>query len=304
MGVARAGVRGARYTRMQEVISQQEYWRQAYLQRRYLEHASADELVQRMRDILSNITALTEAGKIGFLEPQDGLRHWLELFGGVQEEFKLRGAAPPVEFLRGASVPKPTFPSRPKAVGLINEVRESIGDKPYIAKLGKEKHLEKTFREGFWRVSPASSYSDPSLNPAQRDSELELAIYALRRKITVKSATDYYVSCLSKQLRVRLFDDFDADCCIVIRQPLEFAKRMFQAAARALAWEGWFADVRYIDPYNCSDAKLDLFLAKHFRYCYQAEMRFSWLPGRAVRKIDHLFLELGSLSDIANFFQL
>ena len=285
--------------------------------------------MRRMTDVLCNITDLTEEGKIGFVDLREEAPYWLQLFGHVLEEFKLRGSQPPPGFLAGASIPKPSFPSQPKAARLVRLVQEKYSDKPYVVKLGKREYLEKTFREGIWRISPASSYSDPSLNPAQRDSELELAFYALRRdvqmevfdhrtgatkgkirpigdvKITARSVTDYYVSCLSKQLPVRLFGDFEADCCIVIHEPLEFAKRMFQAAARTLAgWDGRFADVRYIDPYNCSSAEPDLFRSKHFRYAYQREVRFSWLPARAVQKIDHAFLELGTLSDISTFFEV
>jgi hypothetical protein len=327
--VAHHQVTRARYIRMSETITRQEYWRRLYHQRRYLEHAKLDELVQRMRDILSNITALTEDGKIGFLGLEEGLPYWLEMFGHVLEEFKLRKSVLPVGFLAGASIPKPTFPSQPRAASIVRQVQAKFGDKPYVVKLGKAKHLESAFREGRWRLSPASSYSDASLNPAQHDSELQLVFYALNRdvqmeafdhrtgvskgkiepigdvEVTTKSATDYYVICLSKQLRVRLFSDFDADCCIVIHQPLEFAKRIFEAARRSLrGCEGRFAAVRYIDPYNSRDGRPDVFLSKHFRYCYQCEVRFSWLPDKPVEKLAHVFLELGPLSDISEFFEV
>jgi len=71
-------------------------------------------------------------------------------------------------------------------------------------------------------------------------------------KVTSQLKTDYYVSCLTGQLDLRLFDDFDADSCIVVTDYREFAKRMFAAAKRALPswWHGIFRSVEYIDPFR------------------------------------------------------
>jgi hypothetical protein len=217
----------------------------------------------------------------------------------------------------------------PRARKLLKELGPRLSDHQYVAKLGKSKYLESAFKEGRWRISPASTYaaSDPSLSVAQRDTELEMSVYLPKSKLKVwdgrtgklkgetetqgnikrtsRLVTDYYVSCLAKQLDLRLFDDFNADCCIVIHQPTEFAKRVFMAAKRLLPqWHGIFRDVRYIDPYQPPPDDFDLFCSKDFRYWYQKEVRFAWLPQNEAGKLDHLYLELGEISDICQFVKV
>jgi hypothetical protein len=195
-------------------------------------------------------------------------------------------------------------------------------------KLGKAKYLQPAFEQGRWRICPASSYADPSLNVAQRDKELEMNVYLPKSKmkfwdgktgkfkgdgeslgnikVTSQLKTDYYVSCLTGQLDLRLFDDFDADSCIVITDYREFAKRMFAAAKRALPswWHGIFRSVEYIDPFRPPKGDLDLFCSKDLRFWYQKEVRFAWIPEREAKNLDHLQLEVGDISDIARFAKL
>src|SRR5436190_571754 len=98
-------------------------------------------------------------------------------------------------------------------------------------------------------------------------------------KLTSRSVSDYYVSCMKKQLDLRLFDDFDADCGIIVHKPTEFAERVFSAAKRALpSWVGGFGDVKYIDPYRPPKDEIEIFCCKDFRFWYEKEVRFAWLP--------------------------
>jgi hypothetical protein len=113
------------------------------------------------------------------------------------------------------------------------------------------------------------------------------------------------VSCLTKQLDLRLFDDFSANSCIVIHEPREFARRAFAAAKRQLPpCSGVFRNVRYVDPYQPPEGDLDLFCSKDFRFWYQKEVRFAWAHEDEPRKLDPLFLELGDISDICQFAQV
>ena len=45
-----------------------------------------------------------------------------------------------------------------------------------FAKYGKRDHIRASFERGVFRITPASSYLDPSLNSAQADQELEHAV--------------------------------------------------------------------------------------------------------------------------------
>jgi len=102
------------------------------------------------------------------------------------------------------------------------------------------------------------------------------------------------------------FDDFDADSCIVVTDYRELAKRMFGAAKEALPswWHGIFRSVEYIDPFRPPKGELDLFCSKNFRFWYQKEVRFAWIPDREAKNLDHLQLEVGDISDIARFVKL
>jgi len=277
---------------------------------------------------MTNLTTLTAAGQIGPLLPEHGGASWMELFTHLMEEYKLRNQPFPHRILEGAVLPKPTFPSHPAAQGLVEKLKPFI-QRPYVLKLGKARYLRESFETGVWRISPASTYSDPSLNFAQRDSELELTTFTLKSEIklhiqdkitgelkteikpigdiavTSRSITDYYAGCFSKKLDLRLFDDFEADCCILIIDYAEFARRMFEAFKRwEPDWEGYFTDVSYLDPYNCKRDQIDLFFAKHFRYSYQHEVRFVWLPKEPRHNLDHIFVNLGDIKDICIFATL
>ena len=255
--------------------------------------------------------------------------YWLELFTHVLEELVLRGSGFQPGFMKDAVVPKPTFPIGPRAKSLLRQLGPGLADHQYVAKLGKTKYLEPAFKRGYWRISPASGYaaSDPSLSLAQRDTELEMNVYLKwgktacldgktgkfkgnieptgNIKVTSQLKTDYYVSCLTKQLDLRMFDDFNADSCVVVNDHREFAKRMFAAAKKVLpSWYGVFRDVRYIDPFRPPKDEFDLFCSKDFRYWYQKEVRFAWIPEREAVNIDHLQLELGDISDIAQLAKL
>jgi len=160
-----------------------EFWRLSYRRSRYLEHATEEELMNRARDIISNITELAYDGKIGMISPTEGGAFWIELFTHVLEELVLRGSGFKDGFLKDATVPKPTFPIDPRAKSLVRQIGPGLGNQWYVVKLGKAKYLQPAFEQGHWRISPASSYADPSLNAAQRDKELEMKIYLPKSKM-------------------------------------------------------------------------------------------------------------------------
>jgi len=284
-----------------------------------------------MRDIVCNATTLTRNGKVGLLSAEAGGEYWLERVSHVQEEMALRGIGFPAGFMKDASVPKPSFPDEPRAQRLVRDLGPQLAGHQYVVKLGKSKDLEPALKEGRWRISPASTYAaaDPSLSVAQRDTELEMNVYLPKSRLKfwdgktgkfkgegetvgnitrTSRASDYYVSCLTKQLDPRLFDDFQADCCIIVHDPTEFARRMFVAAKKLLpSWHGIFRDVRYVDPYlppPDDPQDFSVFCSKDFRFWYQKEVRFAWLPEQDIKNLDYLFLELGDISDICQMAKL
>lgn len=205
-----------------------------------------------------------------------------------------------------------------------------------LVKYGSHRFLRAALEDGVIRISPASSYDDPSLNAARRDQELERGLidpaFELTATLgpmgekfsaddrnlyatTVQSATNYYVFCLAAGYELRLFDDFEADACLVITDPDRFARGLGDAAARQLP--GWLyrcACVRYVDSVQrisgaqaINREEFAPFFCKDFRYSYQKEVRAAWLPPdpRASRAaLDHLFVELGCLKDYCELIEL
>jgi hypothetical protein len=231
-------------------MTRQEMWQFQYRSRRYLEHATSEQLAQRLRDIMCNLTLLTEEGKISVRHPNKDGGVWWESFAHVYEEHKLRGTGFQPKFLRTAVLPRPTYPLRPKSAEIIQGHQFDPGR--FLVKYGKSKYL----KNGSFRISPASSWIASS-NPAIHDDELKKSFHTHPANIRIQvvkskrapvgqviqplgnvtftrhANNDYYALCLSCVYDYRLFDDFEADCCLIINNPLVFGKYL-AAALRAI----------------------------------------------------------------------
>jgi hypothetical protein len=189
-----------------------------------------------------------------------------------------------------------------------------------LVRYSTRERLEALVAHGRLRIFPASRYDDPSLNPAIRDKELELAIqpHGLKAEVldrtgkpkgsiqvidnllTSVSTTNYYVHCLSGFLSPDLFPDFNADACIVIRDPGLYARRILDGLHARLPhpqWGGSLFEVKYVDPLNTSVRQFHVPIAKHFRFAYQREWRIIWVPAEEIRDLPNIDLELGSMED-------
>jgi hypothetical protein len=309
-------------------LTRNEFWHHQYRQRRYLEHASDDELRQRLADLLNNVCYLTEANKIGVVHGADDAAWWgllTELF----EEHEQRGKGiPPIRDLGSMHFAKLRYNHVTRAAEVWRQYGLIGGD--YLFKFGKRKHLEPMISDGAFRLSPATYYSDESLQPSIRDSELEFTqelygakVRAPRNRdysippqqwesipaignlcVTVRSDRDYYVACFAGRYEYRLFDDFDADACVVIRDPTRFIERLGGAVRSALNWNDFLGgSVEYRDPYHPSRA-IGVFFTKHFRYAYQKEFRLVWLPPEKQPTLQALNLCLGPLTSFCDILVL
>lgn len=305
-------------------------WRRQYDQDRYMEYVGHQELLQRLKDIMANYLELTAEAKIGFPSTDEG-KHWLVLLTHVLEEFQLRfGPYPagfPDGFMADAQIPRPDSPLARPAISAA--MRRGTIPPGSLVKYGRVSYIRPAFQEGLIRISPASFYSDPSLNPAIRDDELELSIHGrgdrarvdvLDKKtlrpvrtipltgnltVTARAPTNYYVYCLSAVLAPRLFSDFAADACLLITRPWVFFERLIGKFAEQLSdWDGFGSAVRYIDPLGAKVQDLNPFLAKHFRFTYQREYRMFWLPRQPATDLPHICVTLGSLADCCELIDL
>jgi hypothetical protein len=311
-----------------ERMTLSDQWRAEYRQDRYLEHLSADEIEERIRDISTNILILAEDGKLSFRPFDKGTGFWMRLFTHILEELALRGQWVRDGFLKNTPIPIPTWPAIPRAVRATAGRHFEPGK--CLFKFGKQEHLKQALTEGKVRLASASSLSDPSLNYAIRDDELSFSIHlaakdswiqavdertfeSIGKRIKVlggmsfkyATPTDYYVYCLSVCFDFRLFDDFQADACLVVNDPKQFIERLLCAGFEK--FPSCFAKVDtvdYLDPLRTKPGSVRAFFSKHFRYSYQTELRNVWLPEKCHEKLEPAFIQVSPLDDIAELIVL
>lgn len=197
---------------------------------------------------------------------------------------------------------------------------------PYLVKYAEEVYVRQAL-SGRLRLGGARSYHDPSLNAARRDDELvhmvdwdssvlpfglpftspsfRNAPPVTRFRTETRIKTEFYVYCLSGGLRARLFNDFQADAALIIRDPIALLDRIQAAVSLQLPGAQVTAGpVEYYDPLHTTPAELRLPFWKSFAYAYQEEVRVLVTPSKGEATSDELFLDLGSLEDIAEVVTL
>lgn len=273
---------------------------------------------------------LTAEGKVGLVSIDESTRHWPEVWTHVLEEMRLRHGPYPAGFTRDIFHSEP-FPDlvgelAHKAIPAVAAAR-SEGMRT-IAKFGKRAQMETLFWRGAVRIQPASYFSAAEHNGAIRDDELLLKWSVVlsradvvglvqnpqdvpvnagsqRLDVAFKAPGDYWLYCVSASVQPRLFVDFSADACVVLRDPAAFGRRLRQASAMAMP-EAEFSEgeVTYVDPLRPTSAKVFVPSAKHFRYAYQREHRYVWLPPSQTERLHHVDVEIGPIDDIAQLIVL
>ena len=248
---------------------------------------------------MNNMSILTPEGKIGLLPIGPDGERWMILFTHILEEYGSRGCMLPN--ISGMPFPKPTVPDFPQAALALKKVQVPDPGQTLI-KLGKRVHMQELHEKGRLRVSPASSYLDPSLNYAVNDDELEFTQVTPGSEITItymdektgemKSAnpigevssttrltTNFYVYCMTHALDYRLFDDFGADSCVIVRDPSAFCTRLQGAVMTQFPnWLCQFRSVKYIDPYLHQERDIDLFFLNIFDFGINTNFVFLGYP--------------------------
>jgi SEC-C motif-containing protein len=311
-------------------LKRYELWSLKYQERRYLEYLQVNDLVARAHDILTNITTLTEALKISLHPINPTGRYWMRLWSDVLTECRIRGYQYPYPLdqnIEAAKIPKHDLPGLKDAINTFKGL--GIEEDTYWVKYGKYQFLKDTLEKGILRIAPASSYNDPSLNPAQQDDELKISTFSLPSEVTLEitdgktgkpkgrinpkgnvkytmtASSNYYVCCLALSFYNRLFGDFEADCALVIKDPIEFMNRLLPAFRKKLSGcDGCAQPVVYYDPLNPPSEQLPMYFSKHFRFWYQQEYRFIWIPPSLYKIYDLIFVEIGNLKDISEIICL
>jgi len=311
-------------------MQRHEMWRKLYRENRYCRHLSQQELNQRIRDLVLNMLRLTPEAKIGLppLQP-DGMKA-IEIWTHVLEEMALRHGPHPNGFTQDIwhSEPVPDLAGELGAKAASVLASKGFRSDEVFVKFGKAEHMRFLLEKGVLRVQSASYYASPSHNGATRDDELSLPIsLALSREDIIKvvrnpqdvpdgsveqrvdatcnAGTDYWLYCISNTVEPRLFVDFQADSCVVIRDKERFQRLLtLQSVAKFPNTGHRHGKVAYIDPLRPSTVEIDVPMSKHFRYEYQSEYRFVWRPVKPMANLPYVDLELGSLKGIAELISL
>lgn len=123
--------------------------------------------------------------------------------------------------------------------------------------------------------------------------------------VQISFPTDYWLYCVTSSIESRLFIDFNADACVIIRDRTAFAQMLREATEKALpSCVMQNGPATYVDPLLPQFARIFVPMVKHFGYSYQEEHRFCWLPRVTSPKLSHLDIEIGSLAHIAEMIAL
>jgi hypothetical protein len=126
-----------------------------------------------------------------------------------------------------------------------------------------------------------------------------------RVDVGLQLPTDYWLYCVTNSVEPRLFVDFEADSCVIIRERAKFSRMLAEASRHQLSGavmrEG---PAMYVDPLRPTTANLFIPLVKHFGYSYQDEHRFYWLPATPIPKLSHADVQIGNLKEFSDLVVL
>jgi hypothetical protein len=305
-------------------------WRRMYDKRRYARHLSQPELNRRIRDIFLNLLRVNPQAKIDMGPITDEWAVWMEKCTHVLEEMQLRHGPYPAGFTREIlhSEPFPNFASdlAERAAKRLSALGLKRGD--VFIKFGKKIHMERLHDVGALRIQPASYFAQRGHNGAMRDDELTRNVsLVLSRDEVVKVVKnpqdvppdapdqridvqfrfpiDYWLYCVTSSVEPRLFVDFNANSCVIIRDRSRFS-RMLAATSQRHLHDVTMHDgpSEYLDPLLPKTSKVFVPFVKYFGYTYQDEHRFCWLPNVATPGVSLIDIEIGSLKDFSDLIIL
>jgi len=317
-------------------MARSDVWRLQYRRDRYARHLLHAELIRRFNDLLLNLVTVTPngiglgSGEISPDEISNESTVWMEKVTHVLEEFKLRYGPYPGG-LKGNAPPVSKIPELASELARKTARRlEARGADPsdVFIKFGQRKYMEMLYSSGGLRIQPATYFAATVHNEAVKDDELtieasldlsreeiaalvsnpqEVPAASPRQRVDVKLQleSDYWLYCLSSSLVPRLFIDYDADACVVIRDRARFTSMLQKAGLQKLSGSAMsYSPVEYIDPLLPRSLTIPVAFSKHFRYSYQNEHRFCWFPPHPINKAMHCDVEIDSLKDFSDLIVL
>lgn len=269
---------------------------------------------------------VNDVGQITAGDPQKNMFWWIR-WTHILEELALRQAPyGSVNLMGPDQFPWISHPNQPRGLRILGKNKVGAGD---LVKMGQKEHIKDAMNHGRFRIGPAASYADASLNPAIQDDELSITSVTSGHSATIHAfdpATgktgkqiptigeitysrvmkeNFYVMCMTAGYTPRLVDDFNYDAMLTIRNVNRFLLRIERAAKKVrpnLRMAGNL--VQYYDPYKLKPDQLDPFFAKNFRFTYQQEYRLVWHSPGLPLDCEPFFVEIGQMKDIATIHVL
>lgn len=296
-------------------------WLREYEMTRYLRKLSDERLRLRMDDLAQNLWSTDREGHVTPPKYQKNRTGVLRLYSHLLFEGFLRNPNSNKLILNEKNIRK-----KASAKYVRPTIDHEILFHPdCFSKFGKKEHIIDAYENGRFRIAPASSYSDSSLNVAQMDDELENFVRTPNKVMMMelwgsetpdgpikkielepieyfeyKNSENFYVWCCALSYDARMFSEFEANSVLIIHDKEEFSKRLELAVLKQkneLVFER--GPIRYYDAYTCQHNQLTRGFSKEIKYLYQNEYRFIWRLEQEM-ELEPFFVELGSLKDIAS----
>lgn len=288
-----------------------DFWEFRYEIYRYLQNLDNDKLAERYRNIHRDFYVLVRPERDvipvnSFLSSW----YWYRKEHQTRYEFYLRNLPLPVPLPspRG-DFAAPIRPKGPNSCDILFRYGESDFMKPFIER-------------GEIRISPASVYKDGPASHPRTDDELNIkrSLLGQHSRITTMEGKEipitgdihetfsiplnYYTLCMSTDFEPQMFEEFNYDSCVIIKDPEQFAARLEISSRSVLPnWYFHHNPVEYFDPYEpYKNQYLDPVMCKDLRFAYQMEYRAIWHPLEYGTAKDYIFLRLGSLEDICDLY--
>ena len=116
---------------------------------------------------------------------------------------------------------------------------------------------------------------------------------------------NFFVLCMTGEYDSRHLDDFGGDALLIVENVRRFSTRLEKAVRKVRPGLKMISSpVSYYDPYFARPDSLLPQISKHFRFAYQKEFRFLWIQQGLSLSEKPLFIEMGTLRDIARLHLL
>lgn len=285
-----------------------DFWELEYAWKRRLDGMTNLQLSHRHNEILRNLSVFSDDRRaVILIQNWESNWYWLRKEHQVRIELAARGNFDFVE-----------LPKRDSS-GITHTFNQGY---PWVLfRYGKLKYLVDEVKYGRVRFTPELNYFADENNDARKDDEINKTTFLPKSstKVTTESGepipilsdvkvevsgTNYHLCCFSLEWDETLFEEFEADCCMVVSDPMKFASRVKNCGAD-LFKDYHFVDlpVEYYDPYyRSTDISFNPAVCKDFRFAYQREFRMIWAQFDAAPIAGVSNVEIGPSYEFVHLF--